>query len=407
MRVLSAAIAMLIGKASAATDYVDNGASWTDGAVKNEVCKTGKMQGPIDLDTTMTADKEESNYFHYENVIGDKEGKYVYGTEKEQGTVYWSDKSSAVYVQLDNTVLAPKSKDANGEQLPTDIPTKARKFHTAPNWFESSEAAKYDGATDGKYWAKQLHFHWESEHKIDGEYKDFEMHIVHQGKDSPDADDGDFPLGKLGVMGVMFDTKKYDKGVSNATIAAIDKFFDNLMYEKIDSGKTIIADEIALGELMAALNLNDRFIYHGSLTTPPCYENLFFNVLSTVYPMKQYHLDYYKKVIQARAVDGSNVKTTGNHRLSRTPTPENKLKLVKGEPVKIVEGTEVSSAAANASLALTIIFVVVMLVAMALTIYNCVLWEEIKKADNPPENNVEIGPGGVAADASEKKGLSA
>jgi len=142
---------------------------------------------------------------------------------------------------------------------------------------------------NNKYWAKQLHFHWESEHKIGGSYRDFEMHIVHQGADSPDADDGDYPLGKLGVMGVIFDTKNYDKDlVSNATIEAIDKFFDNLQYEKIDDKNhpTIIADEIALGELMAALNLNDRFIYSGSLTTPPCYENLFFNVLSTVYPMK-------------------------------------------------------------------------------------------------------------------------
>jgi carbonic anhydrase len=151
------------------------------------------------------------------------------------------------------------------------------------------------------------------------------MHIVHQGSDTPSADPatGPYPLGKLGVVGVIFDTKKYDKDkVSKATIAAIDKFFDNLMYEKIDvTDKKIIADEIALGELMAALNLNDRFVYHGSLTTPPCYENIFFNMLSTVYPIKSYHLEYYKKVIQARAEASANVKTTGNHRLSRAPTP--------------------------------------------------------------------------------------
>jgi len=63
----------------------------------------------------MTAKTEESNYFHYENVLGDIDGKYIYGSEPAQGTVYWSDKSSAVYIQLDNTVLAPKSVDANGD----------------------------------------------------------------------------------------------------------------------------------------------------------------------------------------------------------------------------------------------------------------------------------------------------
>jgi len=77
------------------------------------------------------------------------------------------------------------------------------------------------------------------------------MHIVHQGPDTiPTSDTSKFPLGKLGVMGVMFDSRPdvYAKNVSDAQVKAIDMFFDNLMYEKIDDpGKEIIADEIALG----------------------------------------------------------------------------------------------------------------------------------------------------------------
>jgi carbonic anhydrase len=57
------------------------------------------------------------------------------------------------------------------------IPTKARKFHTTPNWFESSYAATYGG--EKRNYAKQLHFHALSEHKINGKQKAFEMHIVH------------------------------------------------------------------------------------------------------------------------------------------------------------------------------------------------------------------------------------
>jgi len=50
--------------------------------------------------------KEDSNYFHYENVMGDVLGMHkVKATDKAQGTVYWSDKSSAVYLLLDNTGL--------------------------------------------------------------------------------------------------------------------------------------------------------------------------------------------------------------------------------------------------------------------------------------------------------------
>lgn len=328
MRILSGALMMLLARQSNAanTDYSTNGDNWADvtagknaaGAdvtISNIVCKSGKSQGPIDLNSKTTPSKEKDAYFHYENVIGDIDGKYIYEAggvkAKAQGSVYWSDKSSAIYATLDNTGLASLDTDPNGGQLPAEIPTKERKFHTAPNWFETPLAAEYGGATDGKYWAKQFHFHWESEHTIDGKLFDLEMHIVHQGKDKPDdAFTGEYPLGKLGVMGVIFDVDDYDKDkVSNATIATIDKFFDNLMYEKIDSrpmkdGKVtnvLIAEEIALGELMSALNLGDRYVYTGSLTTPPCYQNVFFNMLSTVYPIKQYHLDYYKKVIQARA----------------------------------------------------------------------------------------------------------
>lgn len=135
-------------------------------------------------------------------------------------------------------------------QLPTNIPTKARKFHNAPNWFETSVALKTEYGGAKRYYSKQLHFHWKSEHTIDDYQTDLEMHIVHQGPDQvPTASADEYPLGMLGVIGVMFDTDlTKTANVSKATVAAIDNFFDNLMYEKIDdAGKKIIADEIALG----------------------------------------------------------------------------------------------------------------------------------------------------------------
>ena len=44
---------------------------------------------------------------------------------------------------------------------------------------------------------------------------------------------------------------------------------------------------------MALLNTNRRWVYKGSLTVPPCTSIVVFNVLSTVYPIKQRHLQYY------------------------------------------------------------------------------------------------------------------
>jgi len=132
---------------------------------------------------------------------------------------------------------------------------------------------------------------------------------------------------------------------------------------------------------MSVLNLKDRFIYSGSLTTPPCYQNIFFNVLSTIYPIKKYHRDYYVNVVKKRAKTDTDAATNGNWRKARDATPAHKLILVKGDPPATTVAEDETSGAAAASLALTIVFVIVMLIAMALTVYNCVLWEEVKKLD--------------------------
>lgn len=55
------------------------------------------------------------------------------------------------------------------------------------------------------------------------------MHIVHQSAETPDKSvEAKHPIGKLAVVGIIFDQKNHDK-VSDKTVEAIDKFFDSLM----------------------------------------------------------------------------------------------------------------------------------------------------------------------------------
>jgi hypothetical protein len=98
-------------------------------------------------------------------------------------------------------------------QLPSPIPSAARKFHNTPNWFESTYSKTYHKASDLRYYAKQLHFHTDSEHKINGELKEFEMHIVHQSNINPTGTPGaaKYPFGYLAVIGILFDPVNYDK----------------------------------------------------------------------------------------------------------------------------------------------------------------------------------------------------
>ena len=68
-----------------------------------------------------------------------------------------------------------------------EFPTSPYWFSN-PNYFVSSQAADYFGDKDLKYVAQQMHFHSQSEHSIDGELKDLELHIVHTAQEKSQAD---------------------------------------------------------------------------------------------------------------------------------------------------------------------------------------------------------------------------
>jgi carbonic anhydrase len=108
------------------------------------------------------------------------------------------------------------------------------------------------------YNLKQFHFHTPSEHTVDGKNMPMEMHLVHQ------ADDG-----SLAVVSVLFEEGK----VANENFA---KIIANLPNQKGESKH--ITDTTL--ELKVHLP-KDNYAYHyvGSLTTPPCSENVQWLVL--------------------------------------------------------------------------------------------------------------------------------
>lgn len=63
----------------------------------------------------------------------------------------------------------------------------------------------------------------------------------------------------------------------------IDKFFDQMQWN-LETDPSVAL--VSYGELMNMVNSKRRWIYKGSVTTPPCAQSVFWNVLSTVYPIK-------------------------------------------------------------------------------------------------------------------------
>jgi len=109
------------------------------------------------------------------------------------------------------------------------------------------------------------------------------MHTIHQPRDKEKANAAGFVASALGVI---FDPVHYDMSITAADISKIDKFFDSLNFGGPWHDKSKKIREMAYGELFSVLDTNNRWVYKGSLTTPPCDHHVYWNVLRQVYPIK-------------------------------------------------------------------------------------------------------------------------
>ncbi|VAW94321.1 Carbonic anhydrase, alpha class [hydrothermal vent metagenome] len=130
----------------------------------------------------------------------------------------------------------------------------------------------------------QFHFHAPSEHTINGKPADMVAHFVHQAKD-----------GQLGVVGVLFKA-----GKTNAALAKLWKY----MPQK-EGDKNTLAAGITIAKLLPAKT--NYYHYSGSLTTPPCSENVNWMVLQTSVSVSTAQVDAFSRVIH------KNVRPVQSH----------------------------------------------------------------------------------------------
>lgn len=104
------------------------------------------------------------------------------------------------------------------------------------------------------YQLVQFHFHTPSEHRINNQSSAMELHLVHQNE-----------AGKLAVVGIEIEAGKENKAIA-------------LIWDAIPDNK---ADRNSININAASLLPEDRtFVsYAGSLTTPPCSEEVSWNLL--------------------------------------------------------------------------------------------------------------------------------
>ena len=102
-------------------------------------------------------------------------------------------------------------------------------------------------------------------------------------------------------INVLFSVNEYTRasqgGADKDTVAIIDTFFDQLDWVEYKVDKKEV-EKIEWGALMNKLNFNERWVYKGSETILTCRENVYQNVLKTIYPIKQRHVNNFFKVMK-------------------------------------------------------------------------------------------------------------
>lgn len=125
------------------------------------------------------------------------------------------------------------------------------KVNYAPGSTVSIEGKRYE--------LFELDFHKPSEEKISGKGHDMEAHLVHKGKD-----------GKFAVIAILL-----DEGKENALIKTL---WANLPQTK---GKENAVDAVKINALELLPRDKGYYAFTGSLTTPPCSEDVKWFVLKT------------------------------------------------------------------------------------------------------------------------------
>jgi len=127
------------------------------------------------------------------------------------------------------------------------------------------------------YTLQQIHFHSPSEHTVGGGHYDGEAHFVHKSA-----------AGDIVVFGVFLEASGQKIGSSNNT------FLNNFWSTGLNADTlmktypTPVAANVAINPYHGFFPGNSgRYIYGGSLTTPPCTEGVTFHIFDTPVAISQ------------------------------------------------------------------------------------------------------------------------
>jgi carbonic anhydrase len=206
--------------------------------------------------------------------------------EGEEGPENWGDidasfaACSTGHAQSPIDINSSIAQSVNLQDIKFDYQPSALNIfnngHTIQVNYDAGSSITYN---EIKYDLLQFHFHHPSEHTINGEAFDMELHFVHR-----DAN------GNLAVVGVLLNADEAEN-------EAFTSIFDNLPTEK--GTPTPTETQIDANTLLPESHLFDTYV--GSLTTPPCSEGVRWLVLTTPVDLSAEQVESFASIFELDA----------------------------------------------------------------------------------------------------------
>lgn len=223
---------------------------------------------------------------------GDKEAEHAkdhhtahWTYEGDNGPVHWGELSPEFVICKTGKHQSPvdikESKKADKEiAYKVDYKASPLKIINNGHTIQVNYAPGSTIAINGKtYQLLQFHFHHPSEHTFTGKDYPMELHLVHKND-----------KGELAVVGVFM-----SEGKENAAIKTI---WDNLP-DKVNVEKSVPSVNINASELLP--QMDSLFVYSGSLTTPPCSEDVSWNIVKSHIEVSKAQIDKFTSVVGKNA----------------------------------------------------------------------------------------------------------
>lgn len=157
------------------------------------------------------------------------------------------------------------------------------------NVVQPSTVMMEGGGLPQKYVLDQMHFHWGSEHTIDGRRYPLELHMVHHDARFATLNDALASKTGVAVVGVLFHGSTKDN-------EALENILNGVKEVAEVTSKSATIPKILRPDALLPTNTSMFFRYDGSLTTPTCAESVVWTVFTSSVPISFDQVEYFKQV---------------------------------------------------------------------------------------------------------------